>query len=188
MNRTIKQTHFEALPVGEYQANIGAAALEEGQFGTQVKFRFDLTTAGFEDRSVTGWASATFSPKSKLFRWAAAAFGRDIPADYDLNLDHLLDRPVTLVLVTKTGDDGREFNKIHEVKPARRNGYPATAPGAAVAGAAVVRAQQSLTAPTAGPVVVNAAAPTAGPVRVNTATAGPSEVPEWLDDDGGVPF
>ena len=119
MGQTIKQTHYEVLPVGEYAATIGAAALEDGQFGTQVKFRFDVTQPGYEGRSVMGWASATFSPKSKLYQWTRAAFGRDIPEHYDLSLDHLLDRPVTLVLVTKTGDDGSEFNKIHDVKAAQ---------------------------------------------------------------------
>jgi hypothetical protein len=122
MGATIKQTHYEPLPVGEYPAKIGAVEVSDGQYGAQVKLRFDVTAAGFEDRSVTGWASATFSPKSKLYQWARAAFGRDIPSGYDLDIDHLLDRPVTLVLVTKTGDDGSEFNKIHDVKAAKRNG------------------------------------------------------------------
>jgi hypothetical protein len=122
MGATIKQTHYEPLPVGEYPAKIGAVEVSDGQYGSQVKLRFDVTAAGFEDRSVTGWASATFSPKSKLYQWVRAAFGRDIPSGYDLNTDHLLDRPVTLVLVTKAGDDGGEYNRIHDVKPAKRNG------------------------------------------------------------------
>ena len=121
MGATIKQTHYEPLPVGEYPAKIGAVEVSDGQYGSQVKIRFDVTAAGFEDRSVTGWASATFSPKSKLYQWARAAFGRDIPSGYDLDIDHLLDPPVTLVLVTKTGDDGSEFNKIHDVKAAKRS-------------------------------------------------------------------
>ena len=179
MGATIKQTHFEPLPVGEYQATIGAAAMEDGQFGTQVKFRFDVTTPGFEARSVTGWASATFSPKSKLYQWTRAAFGRDIPPEYDLNLDHLLDRPVVLVLVTKTGDDGAEYNKIHDVRPVRRNGSaPAPAPTVPTDDRAILKPRPPLTAATAAGVP-------AGPVAVNTWTPPlPDDVPDWLNDDG----
>jgi hypothetical protein len=182
----IKQTRYDALPTGEYPAKIGAYEMTEGQFGTQVKtqvkLRFDVTAQGLEDRSIIGWAAATFSPKSKLYGWTRAAFGREIPANYDLNLDHLLDRPVVLVLVTKVGDDGLEYNKIDSLKPVGRNGA----------------AQRPTAAPATRPanVTVPAAALTAAarpqPVQVNHGVAEPVDLPEWLagaeDGDGDVPF
>jgi hypothetical protein len=116
MGTTIKQTSYDLLPVGEYQAKIGATEVAEGKFGPQIKIRFDILTPGFEDRSLMGWASASFSNKSKLFAWARAAFGKDIPPTYDLDLDHLLGRKVTLVVVTTRKEDGAEYNNIHDIK------------------------------------------------------------------------
>jgi len=182
----IKQTRYDALPTGEYPAKIGAYEMTEGQFGAQVKLRFDVTAQGLEDRSIIGWAAATFSPKSKLYGWVRAAFGREIPANYDLNLDHLLDRPVVLVLVTKVGDDGLEYNKIDSLKPAGRNGATGSPPRAAVP----APRPAGVTVPAAAAALTAAARPQ--PVKVNQGIPGPVELPEWLagaeDGDGDVPF
>jgi hypothetical protein len=179
---TIKQTNTEPLPVGEYPAKIGAVELSEGQYGQQARIRFDITAPGLENRSVTGWASATFSPKSKLYGWTRAAFGRDIPIGYDLNTDHLIDRPVTLVLVTKAGDDGSEFNKIHDVKAAKRSASqpvtltPTPAPNA--------------TLPAEDRAILKPRPAGAAGVPVAAGSDPHAEAPAWLSDNGDeeLPF
>lgn len=127
MGQVIKQTRYEVLPVGEYQAKIGALEALDGSYGPQLKFRFDLQ-GEHAGRFVMGWTSQSFTPKSKLYNWTKAAFGGgEIVSTYDLDLDDLLDRAVTIVLVTATGSDGSEFNKVHDVKPAQRSTRPAAA-------------------------------------------------------------
>lgn len=115
----IKQAHYEVLPVGEYVARIGEVEETEGTYGAQFKIRFDLQDANL-GREIIGWCSQAFSPKSKLYGWARAAFGgREIPTDYDLDTAHLLGKPVRLVLVQRLGEDGQTFNKIDAVLPYR---------------------------------------------------------------------
>lgn len=184
---TIPQRTFEPLPVGTYRAKIGAVAVEPGKFGgDQVVFRFDITTPGCEGRDVRGFCSATFTPASKLFRWVTAAFGgRAIPADYNLETDHLLDKEVELVLVQRPSDDGRVFNRIDAVLPVRTPATAArTAPAPAPAGVpagVVTRPPQRppLTAATAA-----GAAPQRGPVPVNVGH--PGEPPDWPGWDAAV--
>lgn len=185
---TIQQRTFEPLPVGTYRAKIGAVAVEPGKFGgDQVVLRFDITTPGCEGRDVRGFCSATFTPASKLYGWARAAFGgRQIPADYNLETDHLLDREVELVLVQRPSEDGRVFNRIDAVLPVS-NGRPAPAavraaeaaapPAAARSGQVIPQggARQPLTAASAAGVATQR-----GPVPVGVGS--PSEPPEWMTD------
>jgi hypothetical protein len=122
----IQQQSYEVLPVGEYAAHIRAVEETEGVYGPQLKFHFELEGA-HAGREIIGWCSATFSPKSKLYSWARAAFGRDIPPTYDLDTRHLEGRRVRLALVTRAGDDGTEYNRVDSVRPAS-NGSPAPTP------------------------------------------------------------
>ena len=190
---TIQQRQFEPLPVGQYRAKIGAVVVEPGKFsGDQVKVRFDVTQPGFENRDVLGFATATFTPASKLYAWSRAAFGKDIPKDYNLNTDHLLGKEVELVLVQRASEDGRVFNKIDAVLPkgGARVAAPAPAPAAAApmaagnGGGQVLHqggARQPLTAAS-----VAGVAPQRGPVSV--ATPGePEGWPGWDDDDTAEP-
>jgi len=134
----VQQQHYEALPVGEYAAKIGEIEVQAGQWGPQLKFQFDLLDDGLEDRYVIGWCSQTFSPKSKLFKWSQAAFRREIPPEYDLNTDHLLGRSVILVIVTRTGEDGTEYNRIEGVKAACVAVPAPIGPGGVATGAVVM--------------------------------------------------
>jgi hypothetical protein len=207
---TIQQRQYEPLPVGTYAAKIGAVGVEPGKFGgDQVKIRFDITQPGFEDRDVLGFASAVFTPASKLFGWTRAAFGgKEIPPTYNLNTDDLLDREVVLTLVQRAADDGRVFNRIDAVSPkvngrpapmAARAAAPAAAPAPAPAPAGnggsggVVRQGNAarpapLTAASAAGV-----APQRGPVTVGGSNQNePPDWPEWEPEavgaDEGLPF
>lgn len=119
MGYKIEQETFDCLPVGDYPALINEIELVDGQFGEQLKFSFALQ-GEHQGRTLLGWASAKFSPRSKLYSWTRAAFGgRGIPMDYNLDTDHLLGKMVTLTVLTRRKQDGTEFNKIDEVKPYR---------------------------------------------------------------------
>lgn len=118
MGIQVKQTRYVALPAGEYRARIGEVNQETGKYGPQLRVRFYLLDGEIAGQEVIGWAAATFSPRSKLYKWVQAAFGgRAIPEGYDLNTDHVLNKIVVLVLAVKTGEDGLEYNRIDDVKP-----------------------------------------------------------------------
>lgn len=113
MGIKIEQQTYELLETGEYPAEITEIALENGQFGEQLKFTFELDNG----RSMWGWASAKFSTKSKLYAWTRAILNRDIPPSYMLDTDDLLGKRVKVIITQEEREDGREFNKITRLKP-----------------------------------------------------------------------
>jgi len=115
MGFKIQQKVYEVLPTGDYPAEIESIELTDGQFGQQLKFTFSLIG---KPQSLWGWASASFTTKSKLYAWTRAAFGgRPIPPNYTLDTDDLIGKPVVLTVVVSTKDDGAEYNKIENVRP-----------------------------------------------------------------------
>lgn len=117
----IKQTRFETIPMGEYPAVIRDIEPQEGQFGPQLKFTFELIEGEHQGTTLLAWTSQTFSPRSNLFKWTRAAFARDIPPTYDLDTSHLIGKKVRLAVLTKAKDDGSEFNKVDDVKAYQKN-------------------------------------------------------------------
>ncbi len=123
MSIKIPQTKYEVLPVGEYGALVESVEQVAGQYGNQLKIRFAIRAPqDYAGQVLIGWCSATFSPRSKLYAWTQAiAFeGAAIPEDYDFDSSHLVARPCRLVIITKTGTDGSEFNRVESIKPVRR--------------------------------------------------------------------
>lgn len=167
MSITVQRTKTEPIPAGLYAATIEKLEEAEGKFGPQLKATFLLDEAGFEGKTLTGWASLTFSPKSKLWAWVRSAVfgGRDLPESYQtFDSDHLIGRRVFLSVSTEKGTDGEAYNRVKDVLPFRR-------------------AQPVAAQPTATP---------APRVPVNVAQASePAEPPAWLTDDDagdGIPL
>ena len=118
MTIKIAQTFYEPVPTGRYVARISEIEEADGQYGPQLKFSFDLPPdEEGQPRSLIGWTSQRFSPKSKLYGWVKAAFGGGvIDRQYTFNSDELIGKKVFLTVVEKTGDNGI-FNKIEDVTP-----------------------------------------------------------------------
>ena len=109
----IPQTVYETFEPGVYPATVASIEPVSGQFGDQLKIKFDLDGAG--DHTLTVWTSLAFSAKSKLGQLAKAAFGgRDWPADYVLDTDHLMGRRLRLLLSTEERPDGSTYNKVSQ--------------------------------------------------------------------------
>lgn len=122
MGIQVKRTANEPLPPGTYTAIFEELTQEEGKFGPQLKAKFLIEDENFAGKTLTSWASLTFSPKSKLFGWVKAAVfgGRDVPDSYqDFDSDHLIGRRVFLVVDTAKGSDGELYNKVTSVLPYR---------------------------------------------------------------------
>ena len=131
MGIVIEQENFETLPMGEYPARIVDVNETVGQYGRQIVFSFAIDGGAFDGRMLKGWTSATFGRKSKLYSWTRAAFGQEIPEDYDLDTDHLLGRTVRLgIIVRLKAETGEEFNKIDGVLPVKRVGVSGPSSGA----------------------------------------------------------
>ena len=117
----IPQTRYEVLPMAEYSAVITSANLTEGNFGPQVEFLFTVDGGDHDGANLKHWTSAKFSPKSNLYRLTRAAFGKDIPETYDLDLDDLLGRRLNLMVTIKVkAEDASEFNKVDDLRPWRQ--------------------------------------------------------------------
>ena len=132
----IEQTRFEVLPAGEYTATIADVQITAGKFGDQAEFSFVIEDGEFAGAVLKGWTSARFSPKSRLYAWAKAAFGgQPIPPTYNLDTDDLLQRRVNLMVIARVKESGEEFSKIDDCRPYRvvPRGRAGAAPGAAPA-------------------------------------------------------
>jgi len=116
MTIRIEQTDYTPVPMGTYDAVVEAITTEDGMYGPQLKWEFDLADM---DKTLLGWTSTTFSRKSKLYAWTRAIVfnGATIPKSYAFSDADVLGKPVKLVVLTKEGDNG-EFNRIDTVLPA----------------------------------------------------------------------
>ena len=118
MSITIEQTHYDPIPTGKYPAKIAEIEESDGQYGPQLKIRFELPPdEKGETKSLTGWTSRKFNSQSKLYAWTKAAFGGEpIDRSYIFNSDDLLGKKILITVVEKEGDKG-VFNKIDGLSP-----------------------------------------------------------------------
>jgi len=102
------------LKTGEYVAEIASAKLVTGLYGQQVEFTFELTGA-FVGREVVAWASAKFSPGTKLYRWWGAATSGTIKAGTDFDTDDVVGKTVVLVILQETNKQGLVVNTVKDI-------------------------------------------------------------------------
>ena len=110
----IAKTEYKPVPTGEYPCTIENVEREDGDYGPQAKFTFALDN--MDGKTLHAWASAKYGSKTKLYSWVVAILGR-VPDEFDA--DELIGQPCTLVVVTKTKDDGTPFNRVDSILPAR---------------------------------------------------------------------
>lgn len=113
----IPQTKYETIPTGEYVVEVVDALVDDGKFGPQVAFNLQVVEGEHSGVNMRAWTSATFSPKSRLYSWAAALFGAAIPAGYDLDTQDLIGRRARAVVLVKEKTDGQMFNKVDNLRP-----------------------------------------------------------------------
>ncbi len=119
MSITITQTVFVPVPPGTYVAKILSIEEETGQFGAQLKFKFELQLKeGEQPKVLNGWCSKKFGPKCKLFEWTIATLG-PIDRTYTFNSDDLIGKKVLVVVTQERGETGI-YNKITQVLPYRK--------------------------------------------------------------------
>jgi hypothetical protein len=104
----IEKTIYTVLETGVYPATVESIEETSGQFGPQLKVKFDLGG----DNHISAWASQALGEKSKLGKWTRAILG-NIPETLDTA--SLIGKPCRLSVTVKTRDDGTEYNRVDEV-------------------------------------------------------------------------
>lgn len=109
------------IPTGEYLAQVVEIVPEEGNFGPQFRWKFDvLKPEAYLEKSLVGWTSTSPSLKSKFVRWATACLGRQIGAGETIDTDNLVGCRIVLVVTVKEGDDGAAYNKVDGLRAVKR--------------------------------------------------------------------
>jgi hypothetical protein len=137
MGTLIPQTKYDVLAPGTYRVRLGAVAVEDGIYGTQVVMRFDVLDEGFAGLSVKAWAAAKLSGgrrPSKLYTWTSALLfaGKPLPEGYDLDTDALRNREAWAV-VEVIDRDGVLYNRVVQLFPLRAAAPQAAEPAPAPA-------------------------------------------------------
>lgn len=117
---------YETIEPGVYPASIVEVKPEAGQYGDQLRVKFLLEDEA--NTALSAWTSTSFSPKSKLYALARAAFGgREFDPGFTLDTDRLIGRRLRVMVTVKPRTDGAgDFNRITEF-------YPLQPPKAAMA-------------------------------------------------------
>ena len=110
---------FSLFEPGTYAGELCAVeAKDGGKFGPCFEYTF-IASNGETDTTVTMLSSQKFNPKSKAFQIVAALLQRCPEPREVVDIDDLCNRTCRLVLGITELDDGRKFNKIIEVLPAK---------------------------------------------------------------------
>ena len=117
MARTLTYEETQAIPTGDYEAVITEVEEDEGQFGEQYKYIFQITNGESKGTNLFGWSSQKLSKKSKYREWAVAALGRNIGPGDELTVDDLVGKPIRITVLREASDDGSEYNKVKSVLP-----------------------------------------------------------------------
>mgnify|MGYP001160036530 CR=1 FL=1 len=117
MARTLTYEETQAIPTGDYEAVITEVEEDEGQFGEQYKYIFQITNGEAKGTNLFGWSSQKLSKKSKYREWAVAALGRTIGPGDELTVDDLVGKPIRITVLREAADDGSEYNKVKSVLP-----------------------------------------------------------------------
>lgn len=95
------------VPAGVYVATVKDLTEDDGQFGPQIKFVFEIEetlacdSGDPEDwvgQEKWGWCSDSLTPNTKLFKWARQILGGDFEIGDDLVLDDMIGRKVRITI------------------------------------------------------------------------------------------
>lgn len=120
MSPIVTATEYVTLPAGEYQARVKDVQTSAAQHGPIVKIYFEiLGDPDYAGEVVSGLASLTFSPKSKLRGWVEGLTGRTFEPGDPFDTDELKGLACRITLIEHETPDGT-FNRIIAVMPPER--------------------------------------------------------------------
>jgi hypothetical protein len=107
------------LEAGVFKAKLVDLTTEDGQYGPQAKFVFELDGVRAEDGSpgrLWAWSSFKLTPATKLHRWVQALGGERPVPKTQYNLSKLMGARCRVLVEIKDTDDGPR-PRVHEVLP-----------------------------------------------------------------------
>ena len=111
----VTYTEQVTIPMGQYPAQVKEISAEEGQYGAQYKYVFEISDGDYEGTNLWAWSSQKFSAKSKLKKWAMAATQQTFASGDQFYPSSMAGKPVQIVVLVEQNEDGGEYNKIKSV-------------------------------------------------------------------------
>lgn len=113
-------TKPELLEADVYPVRLDAVEPTQGQFGEQLRWRFTVTEGKHKGATLTAWSNLSAAVNSKTLRWAAMLAGKQFAAGDALHLDQLVGRQARAVVEVRTASDGRQYNRVSDLLPLRK--------------------------------------------------------------------
>jgi len=112
---------YTVLPAGLYKCRLKDIANIETQYGTALKFFWEVVEGEEAGEEVSALANKVLTPRSKLAGWAKAHLNiATFPEGFTLKLRQLLGKEVFLTVgVEARKDGGGETNVVRAVDPVR---------------------------------------------------------------------
>lgn len=136
LTRTVEKSI--GVPAGVYVARVKSLEEDDGQYGAQIKFTFEIreVLACDDDdperwigEEKWGWCSDILTPNSKLFKWSRQILGGDFDIGDELNLDDMLGKTVRITVgENKNGNLAITDLAAHRPKKAAKARKPAPEP------------------------------------------------------------
>ena len=132
MDIRLHKEKYTPLPAGTYKGIVDELMQVVGRFGDQIQFRIRINTDGIEglegeEVTLTAWASAHYSERTKLYRWTRAALAEGFDPNADFSALAMKEKRVLVVVESHVGPDGSEYNKVSDLLAVPRGKKPAPA-------------------------------------------------------------
>ena len=121
MTLKLRAQEHEPPDQGVYRAKLVELQEDEGQFGSFVKWFFELLEEDYDGQTIRGQASGpeSFTAATKMWQWAQALLGRAIQPGENIDLEDLIGNECMLTLGHKETERGT-FATVDAVNPVRR--------------------------------------------------------------------
>lgn len=95
------------VPAGVYVARVAKLEEDDGQFGAQIKFFFEIqdvvtsnddTAEDWVGEQKWGWSSDKLTPNTKLYRWFWTLTGYEPDIDEDLDLGDMIGKQAVITI------------------------------------------------------------------------------------------
>lgn len=111
----------ELIETGWYKARIKAITPEEGKFGPQLKWVFEIVAEPYAGQTLSAWVNQSMNTTGRLVLWGCAALGETVATeDTEFDTEDCVGRVVEIQVTEKTGKDGKVYNKVEDVRPPRK--------------------------------------------------------------------
>lgn len=110
----------QALPDDVYTVELVDVQEQNGAYGEQFVWKLRVSEGEFAGTELRAWSNASTAVNSKAVKWASAFNGKPYAQGDSIDLDALKGTRARAVVQTKQTTDGREFARVTDILPMRR--------------------------------------------------------------------